>query len=301
MTVEIKIRYWADQTQESCINLLHEMRPFSVYKDWRPDQRRDIADLLTASARSTQSAIYLIREGCPWDAEILMRSTIEATLKFIYIISDPQQFEVRMREYSRDLFDIGLLRSHEKAQEFIKSVSDPDNRDWDPIRDLILSDDELISLRANYPRGIRRDLERRWGFTGLIASLAQSDLPEATQIPTLLHTFNVASRIHHADAHGASIVLERDGRSIERRTAIHLAHSARLLSDAIHYTLMRLFAAYRFIGVDPSPVKEVYDRSAELLVQFESAYAEWMEKEYEAGRKSSSESNANESSQTSTA
>ncbi len=274
------ITRWVETAQRLCIDFISLFGLFSRHPRLSAEHGGILADLLTAAARSTQSVVYLVNVGCLWDAEIVMRSAMEATLKFLHILEDQSTFELRIGEYANDLFDIGLLKNHQKANELLSTVDNPDDPQWKPIRDLLLTEDELASLRAKYPDHVRRDLDRRWGFTGLIAELRKSKVAVERYLPGLLHNYAISSHILHADCQGVSIVLERERRETERRDAIHLAHAARLLSDVMSFTAIRVVWAYRFVDADPSEVMKLYEDSAEFREELEAAYESWIEIEY---------------------
>ena len=90
----------------------------------------------------------------------------------------------------------------------------------------------------------------------------------------------MASHIQHADIVGASIALERDRRSAERRDAIHLAHEGRLLSDLLELLFLRLVVGYRFVVADMSQLAGVRVAIDEARAPFRQAANHWHRIEY---------------------
>ena len=151
---------------------------------------------------------------------------------------------------------------------------------WRPIRDRLLTEDELSQLSAASGHVPRRQLETRWGFTGLVGELSRSGDPLFRELGGLAQNYSMASHIHHMDMAGASIPLDRDLRSSERRETIHAAHEGRLISDILTFLYLRLAIGYRFVGADTSPLAEAQAAIQSFNQKFDMAYATWMSVEY---------------------
>lgn len=235
---------------------------------------------MTASARSTESALLLVAYLQTWDAEMVMRSVMEGTLKLLYLLQRPDTFATRFREYNHDLFEVAVLKDHGKATELLGALGEKgSSADWKPIREMLLPDEKCRRIREQYPRESRRALEQRWGFTEMIGELSRS--PDHLNIlRVLLHGYSVASHIQHADAIGVSLPSDRDERTEERRDAMDAAHAVRLISDGLHYSLFRLLGAYRFLGLDMGAIVQAQREIAELITSLGPVYDDWLRIEY---------------------
>jgi hypothetical protein len=258
------------------------MAPVSTYPGWQSREGETVSFLLTATARASESAFLLCAYGQLWDAEVLIRSVLEGSLKLAYLLQARETFAARHSEYADQLFKIALLKDHRKAQSLLAAVSDPDAPQWRPIRELLLSDNEAAQLSARNDKVARRGLETRWGFTGLIGELSRSGDPYFKGLGALAHSYSMASHVQHADVVGASIALERGRRSVERRDAIHLAHEGRLLSDLLDFLFVRLAVGYRFVGADISQLAKVQAEIDDARVPFRQAAERWLQVEYPA-------------------
>ncbi|THD37325.1 MAG: hypothetical protein E7773_04670 [Sphingomonas sp.] len=272
-------RAWAEKSLFTLRSFLPLMAPVGGYA-WGNAERRTIGELASATARASESALLLCAYGQLWDAEVLVRSVLEGTLKFAYLLQSHETFAVRHREYSQDLFELALLKDHQKAVSLLAATSDPDAPDWQPIRDRLLPDDERDQLKQSMTPAARRDLERRWGFTGLVGELERSNDPLFRHIGATAFAYAMASHIQHVDAIGSSIPLERDLRGEERRETIQMAHVGRLAGDPLRFMFLRLAVGYRFTGADRSPLVEVKAAIDREAAQFQQAYREWMTTEY---------------------
>jgi hypothetical protein len=260
--------------------LLPMMSPVGTHAGWLQEERRTVGYLLSATARSSESALLLCAYGQLWDAEVLVRSVLEGTLKFAYLLQSPSTFKDRHRQFARDLFDIALLKDHQKAADMLDSVREPGAPQLKPIRDLLLSAEERTEFSARYDKPSRSKLERRWGFTGLLRELVRSGDPLFEGAMATAHAYSMASHVQHVDAIGASIPLERDARTDERRETIHLAHETRLISDVLAFMFLRLAVGYRFVGADVSPLADAKAIIDEAQSWHSEASAAWMSVEY---------------------
>lgn len=275
-----KLRMWSEKTLFLLRELLPRMAPVAQDNRWRVDQRKSLAHLLTATARSSESALLLTAYAQLWDAEVLVRSVTEGTLKFAYLLQAAASFDDRNREYGHDLFRIGLFKDHTKYAELLAVLPNSHDEIWRPLRERLLSDAEREEIGKAYPRPIRSALESRWGFTGLIGALGNGSDPLFRGITGLASGYAMASHIAHADSIGTSIPLEIDNRSSERRDALLLAHGVRLMSDVMSCFHIRLAVAYRFIEHDPRMAEQTGTLIDELRASFGSVYEEWMSAEY---------------------
>ncbi len=277
-----KLRKWSEQTLFLLRELLPKMTPIARHDAWTAVQRRTLGELLSATARSSESAMLLTSYGQLWDAEIMVRSVFEGTLKFVYLLQAPETFEDRHNEYSHDLFRIGLLKDHTKYAELLSVIPSRADARWRPLRDRLLSDAERDEIATAYPKPIRSALESRWGFTGLIGALSRSGDQLFHGATGLASSYAMASHIAHADSIGTSVPLDIDKRSDARRNAILLAHGVRLMSDVLSCFQVRLAVGYRFVGQDATPVTQALEAIDGLRASFGPIYEEWMSAEYDS-------------------
>lgn len=273
-------RAWADTALTTTRQLLPTMAPVTSFPGWQADERRTMFYLTTATARATESTMLLCAYGQLWDAEVVLRSVLEGTLKMAHMLQSPETFPTRHREYAHDLFDVGCLKDHRKALDLLAAVPNPDAPEWRAMKDLVLPPQEVDRISARLDKAARRELDTRWGFAALVAALARSGDPYFKGLGAMSHPYAMASHVQHADIIGASIPLERDTRSPERRDAIHLAHLGRLLSDALQFLFVRLAVGYRFIGAQPSLLQAISATIEETCRPFNEAAEKWSAVEY---------------------
>jgi hypothetical protein len=79
-------REWAEQGLMTTRSLIPKMAIVSAYPGWQAHERETISFLLTAAARASESAFLLCAFGQLWDAEVLVRSVLEGSLKLAYLL-----------------------------------------------------------------------------------------------------------------------------------------------------------------------------------------------------------------------
>lgn len=281
---EAQQRAWAEETLFLLRELLPLMSPVGKHKYRTREHAHTIGALASACARSSESVVLLCAYGQLWDAEVVSRSVCEGTLKFMYLLQAVDTFEQRHDEYAKDLFHIGLLKDHKKAEGLLAAVPDPDARYWRPIRERLLSPDELLDIESRFDKQARRSLDTKWGFSGLIGHLTRSGDPAFSNISGFSHSYSMSSHVMHADSIGTSIALERDFRSSERRETLHLSHLVGLLSSQIEYMYMRLMIGYRFAGHPPDDLISAEAKIQALKDTFGAVYEDWLNCEYKDER-----------------
>jgi hypothetical protein len=200
-----------------------------------------------------------------WEAEFVTRSLVEGTVKFGYVLDSRSTFTARCVEYVDTLPEISKLRWHRKAEEALVSFPDRNAPEWRPLREIVLSEQELQRIQTIYPRELRRAVEGRWGFTAMLAEISRPGGAFGPVGASLLHSYSIASHLQHMTFEGVLMPLERDLRSESRRNSIHLAYAARLISDCFHCTFVRVGAILRFLDRPPYSLLEISRRHDPLL------------------------------------
>lgn len=276
-----KQRAWASSALGLFREHLSLMSLVSTYEKWAPSERECLAHILCACARSSESVLLLVAYGQLWDAEMIIRSVYEGSLKFCYLLQSQESFRGRLSEFSEDLFSIGLLKDHRKAKELLDKVPDPSDPRWAPIRGMLLDHGAVAEIRSKYDRRRRRALETKWGFGGIVSELANSGDAVFLAMPGILFNYSISSHIHHVSSVGASLPFERESRPVERAESVVLAHAARLISDVFSFLYIRLMIGYRFVGQGLPPIQECLNQVGQLAHgELRRAYEEWISVEY---------------------
>lgn len=275
---DLRIKGWAQHGHAALLELMPLHAPL---KDTAGEHRhkRAVMSLSTSCLQETESVLFLVLGLRLWSAEIVMRAVVEGTAKFGYLLESPTTFTARCIEYRDALPMIAKLRWHAKAEEALTALGEG-GVERQPYRDLMLEKKELDQIRAVFPREVRRDIERRWGFTELINAVSRPGGAFGPGGRALLHGYSVSSHLIHMSYEGVDMPLERDQRPEERRDAIALAHAASIVNDCLQFTLLRLSALYRFANAPGDPIAAASKRLEEFGRELEAAAGEWHKIEY---------------------
>jgi hypothetical protein len=276
------LREWSEDGLQSLREMLPLMSPLGAHSFETPTQRHTLFELASATARTAESAMLLCAYGQLWDAELLVRATVEGSLKFCYLLQSRDTFSARHREFAEDLFDIALQRDHHKVAPFLAGIGEdqeptPTVR---PLHDRLLSAEQLDNISRRIPRKVRSSIGGRWGFTGLLSALAESGDPLFASLGSTAFGYAMASHIMHADPIGCLMPLERDHRSSEAATAAHLVHAARLILDCTQFHRLRLTTSCRFVDADMTPLAKADEIVAAAEDRHRKAYDTFYAIEY---------------------
>lgn len=273
------IQQLAYEANEALLEIAAAYQPLALIRS-KKEHLRALMLLSTACLGNSQSVLYLVRGLCLWDAEIVIRSVFEGSMKFIYLLENPAAFEERCREYCEILPNISKLRWHTKSTDALNALGDQGELWHQPFRDILLSDAEIETIRKQYPREVRRKIEARWGFTELVVAMSRSGGALGNVGRSVLHSYMVSSHLAHMTLEGVLMPLDRDMRSQPRRDAVTFGHASRLMSDCLELAFLRAFSIRRFLGTSPEDLFEVRTRNRKLFDELQKAGEQFTEVEY---------------------
>ena len=115
-----------------------------------PDLQRSLSLVGDSCHLTSQSVITLIAEGALWDAEILVRTVCEGTMKFAYLCTgNADERSAQGRGVHRDLSCISDLRTHRRAKMLLSFAPAPESPEWAPIKALILPEEHFRETSVN--------------------------------------------------------------------------------------------------------------------------------------------------------
>ena len=251
------------------------------YRGMDPYVRFVSAQLFIDCHLSSESSLILVREAKEWDADIIIRSVMEGTIKYAFIMSG-EESDVRQKafEYWEQLPNFAAIRHHDRAMAFLSEVADPDNPEWIPFKKLILNPDEIDALRDGTNKKDRSCLEQKWSFSEITRNFSQSQSGVLKLLSHLAHGYGMSSHLIHKDGDGVGMVWERYGRNEREQSAVKLGHCARIVSDICSFSQLRLFQLLRFCGQDTDVIKEIESRYDLLFDELSKASKNFTEVEY---------------------
>jgi hypothetical protein len=198
--IQIQLNRWAVSAQQALLGYSACFRPFYQGPDRLPqDIEFSLGQLHLRATSTSETAMFITTHLKLWDAEILLRSVMEATLKFVFIcVGEGEELGQRADEFLNVLPEIARLRRHRRAEEFLACVGNRDDPRWRPLRDLLLHEAELQTLTARFPKDARSRLEGKWGFTQIAEALAKTG-GRFSNLTSLLYPYGMGSHSVHQD------------------------------------------------------------------------------------------------------
>ena len=230
---------------------------------------------------SSESSLLLVQTGKEWDADLINRSVLEGTIKYIFLMhGNSDQVRQKAIEFWEKLPLFASIRRSDRARSFLDVVGNHDSSEWIPIKDLVLSDDDISRIKGESTKKERRSLDQKWSFSEITKGFAASDSEELKCFIHLSHGYGMSSRLIHKDGDGVGMVWERYRRSADEQVSVKLGHSARIVSDICTFSKMRLYRLLRFCGQDVSKIQTIEERYKDLFDELQTAERQFIQAEY---------------------
>jgi hypothetical protein len=218
----------------------------------------------------SQSLVILIQNGRLWDAEIIMRTIMEATIHILFVCyTHEDERGQKIREFWSDLAEINDLKRSEKAKIILQRIGS--NRSTEMgIKPLVLTEDEEKALRDKWPKKRRQSLEQKWSFTEIVFFL-ESNMHESRGgelIRSTLHNYALSSHLIHADETALSLLWDRNHRAPEEQEKLISAHASRLLSDSLTFMFVVWSAVLDVFRLEKSQLNSIFGEAKALFQQF---------------------------------
>jgi hypothetical protein len=251
-----------------------------------PKVRFITAQLAISCHLTSESTFILVSNRKIWDADILVRSVMEGTLKYLFILQGSIDEQLQKScEYWERLPDFAVLKRQHRATKLLEEVAkDTNASEWEPIRDILVSKDKLDRISATTSGKNRLRLAQKWSFSEVAKHFATHENKKYHGIGCLAYSYGMQSHIIHQDGDGVGMIWERNRREVERRDAIELAHGGRVISDLCHFGLIRAHEILTACQANTKPVQDIADGYGKLFNSIHEADAQWRRIEY--GRES---------------
>ena len=210
---------------------------------------------------SSESILVLLLEQAIFDADILLCTVMEGTIKYCYLMTGTTE-ERKNKEYiyRECLTEIDKISDHYKAFDTIKILKEFSNNNTKPFESLLLDKDLLENLQLKYPSKIRKQLKNEWSYQSLLRSLAELANEYKAQLGTI-STYALTSHFIHYDWTGLNM---RKSNVDENETSIlyDLIHSLRILSNTLSFYSFRVM---EFLRANEWRNTEIAQLSIDLL------------------------------------
>ncbi|AIW40950.1 DUF5677 domain-containing protein [Paenibacillus polymyxa] len=222
---------------------------FNKDLDISENHRYVLKQLPVSCQLTSESSLVLIANLRLWDNEMLLRSIMEGTIKFVHLtLGTNEERESKINEFWEVLPAISEIKRTKRAKALVDSLPEPLNSDMVFIKDVILDDEIMEELEKRYPRKFRKEVEQRWSYSEIVKELSQH--PLYSNLNGMFHSYGIGSQLIHQDANAINLLIDHNSRSADRREAKELAHGCRQISDIITFAAMRYFAYSKLYNED---------------------------------------------------
>lgn len=261
-----------------CIQSL-QMHSDSVWPDigqtYPPDLSQTLRFFIDTIFARSRATFALIRNGCCWEAEIILRSLYEAHARSI-LFCVANDHEPLLHE-----FWVANLSSSDRKTALKARLSSELFPNGSPDSDIFrfLQEPSVFDVEPKANKAARRRLDQKWSFPEVLNAIEEAS-KEGISFPgskALLHMYGVQSEILHVSAKYYDLLWDRAIRGDDLVDSEN-GHIARQLSDmvwmagtSLSYALRRLgFTSEKFafplqvceeFSGSIAPIKEQFDSS----------------------------------------
>lgn len=237
-------------------NLLNELAP--LYHEEFGTEQQVTVPLFTSLHSTSESVLILLCNQAVFDADILLRSIMEGTIKYCYLMTgNSVERNAKYIEYKVSLTEMDALADHFKAIQTIETLKKYSNNSLKPFERFVLDDNTLESLQKAYPRTKRNEIKRRWTYQSLLRELAEKQPEYESQIGTV-SAYSLSSHFGHYDWTGVSsraVQMQATGHSDDE--SYDVMHALRIISNVLSMALFRVIEYQRCHNYYPDSAREL--------------------------------------------
>ena len=280
---EHTLQQWSAACRQ-CLGAIYDIcRPFHEPESrvLHPKVRFVVAQLGISCHLTSESTFILVSNRKIWDADSLVRSVLEGTFKYVYILqgSDNDQ-QRKCNEYWDILPGFAVLTRQKRATSVLENLTDADSAEWTPIRELLVSEEELERASRTTNRNDRQRLSQEWSFSEMAKYFATHNDKRYRGMGCLAYGYGMKSQVVHQDGDGVGLRWERARREDDRRDSIELAHGGRVISDLCHFGFFRAHELFIACKEDPKSVLDIANNYKALFDSISAAANQWRRIEY---------------------
>lgn len=212
-----------------------------IYREGNGRYQDVTVPLFTTLHSTSESILIVLLHGGLFDADILLRSVMEGTIKYCYLMNGTaNEKDEKYIEYKEKLYEISKISDHKKAVEAVEILKEFSENCTMPFELDILDDEMLNSLKERYPVKLQKEIKNKWSYQKMLRNLAETSSEYKAQLGTLA-TYSMTSHLCHYDWNG---VLSRELQILnstkEEAEECNIAHGLRILSNVLSMEMFRV-------------------------------------------------------------
>lgn len=228
------------------------------------------------SARTTAITI-LLAERAVWDADILLRSANECSMKASYIFLDQNCDEATLlaREYFGPLERAYKKRDASRANAAASVIERYDQFLGSEI--MKEAADELNAHASELTKKERREIEQRWSYVSMLNSVLSRDALTNVQerASSLLHSFGFQSHLIHCNPAAIGLAEDANARSAAEGQLKDRGHAARVYYELTGAWLLFFLILRQHFEISESSHRKILDLSERLQTELSTVQSQF--------------------------
>lgn len=240
-----------------------------LYKPEHSKEQRVTIPLFTSLHSTSESILILLQNQAVFDADILLRSIMEGTVKYCYLmVGNSDEKESKCDEYEHILCEIDRINDHKKAKEAVEVLKTFSQNNTGPFESMILSEEEEAVLSEKYPAKTKNRITNEWSYQALLKALSSDHEEYKAQLGTLSTYAMICHNCHYdwtgVSARNEEIMSSPDGSN----ELFDYMHALRIVSNVLSMYLFRVLEYMRCNHFSNAKLEEEYLRGLNLAMSF---------------------------------
>ena len=182
----------------------------------------------------SQAAYCLIVNGLVWDAEIIIRTLYEVFAKTVLLATANENVRDKLLEEYWEVLPAMYDRRGALKAEAAESLAKRFGIDGESRIFALLRDRRLYQVDPIGNRRVRKEVDQRWSFSGIVDALRKGRLASVPLdgVDALAHIYGVSSHLAHASPKAFDLMEDRVTRG-DDLLHLEIGHICRMLSDIV--------------------------------------------------------------------
>lgn len=177
-----------------------------------------------------ESILTLLNSYGTWEADILLRTMLDGSIKFLYLMSlELTETNQEMEEYFKIIPEVEKIKEHRKAKEALDIFHKFSDKQH-PFEVCILKDEEIACLQEKYPTRIQKEFDQKWAMSSVMKRLVLLK-PRYSDLCGVFMTYSQTSQLSHYS--GSSVLQRAEDMADENNVKYTVGHSLRILSNVL--------------------------------------------------------------------
>lgn len=251
-----KLQFYIIKADAYIKNMIFSLSP--LYKEDFASGQDVTVPLFTVLHSYSESVLVLLQNGGLFEADIILRCTMEGTIRYCYLMTGTEdERKEKYTEYRVIMPELDRLNDHRKAQEAITILKQFTGNNTKPFESMLLSDEEVDQIKNQYTRSFKNLIKNKWTYQSLLKALASNHTEYEAQLGSL-STYALTSHYCHLDYTGLNDLKMQFAASVHDNNIISdYAHALRIIANILSFYVFRVLEYMRCNDYYPENIKQL--------------------------------------------